>query len=312
MHVLIPFASSHSEAASQVLQDLALPALTELLRRLRPTLRCDGDEATLSAPHERALAAAWSWPYVDGALPWAAHAAATDGIAVGEQAWGLLTPAHWATGSAHVTMIDPTALALGEAESRLLFDAIRPLFDTEGFALHWGAPLRWYASHASLAGLACASLDRVMGRNIDTWLPQSAQAPASRLLQRLQSEVQLLLYAHPINQLREDRHALTVNSYWLSGCGAYREQAGPHIEVLEALRAPMLANDWAAWVEAWQVLDAGPMTDLLKRSTAGEDLTLTLCGERHAQRFESQARSLWERAASRWRSRPASGVLEAL
>ena len=309
MHVLIPFASSHSEAAAHVLHDLALPALTRLLQRLTPAQRLDGDETTLSAPHERALASAWGWPLVDGALPFAARAAAADGIAVGTLAWGLLTPAHWSAGRDHVTLADPAALALDETESRTLFDAVRTLFDSEGFTLAWGAPLRWYAAHPSLAGLPCGSLDRAVGRNIDTWLPKT---PQQRLLRRLQSEVQLLLYTHPLNQAREDRGALAVNSFWLSGCGVQLPQTGPHIDVLDTLRAPTLANDWAAWAEAWQVLDAGPIAELAQRCTAGEDVTLTLSGERHAQSFDSQTRSVWRRVASRWRSASPASVLEAL
>ncbi len=309
MHVLLPFASSHSEAASHVLHDLALPALKRLLQRLTPAPRIEGDEATLSAPHERALGAAWGWPLVDGTLPFAARAAAADGVAVGALAWGLLTPAHWSAGRDHVTLVDPQALALDDAESRALFDAVRPLFDSEGFTLAWGAPLRWYAAHPSLAGLPSASLDRAIGRNVDAWLPKTSP---QRLLRRLQSEVQLLLYTHPINEAREERGALAVNSFWLSGCGVHLPQTGPAIDVLDTLRAPLLANDWAAWTEAWQALDAGPIAELARRCAAGEDVTLTLCGERNAQSFDSQARSLWQRVASRWRSASPASVLEAL
>ncbi len=309
MHVLIPFASSHSEAASHVLHDLALPALGQLLGRLAPTLRLEGTEFTLSPPHESALAAAWGWPLVDGALPFAASAAVADGIAVGDSAWGLLTPAHWAAGRDHVTLAAPNELALDEAESRALFDAVRPLFESEGFGFVWRAPLRWFAAHPSLAGLACASLDRAIGRNIDAWLTPT---PQTRLLRRLQSEVQLLLYTHPINQLREDRGALAVNSFWLSGCGVHRPRAGAPIEVNASLRAPLLANDWAAWAEAWRALDAGPIAGLLKRSRADADVTLTLCGERHAQTYATAKRNPWQRLASRWQAPHVSAVLECL
>jgi hypothetical protein len=309
MHVLIPFASGHSEVASHVLRDLALPSLERLLRRLKPGQRWPGDETTLSTPHERALAAAWGWPQVDGALPLAAQAAAADGVDVGDQAWGLLTPAHWNAGRDHVAMSDPAALELDAVESRALFDAVRALFDSEGFTPAWGAPLRWYAAHPSLAGLPCASLDRVIGRDIDPWL---AKTPPQRLLRRLQSEVQLLLYTHPINQAREDRGALPVNSFWLSGCGVRLPQAGPRVEVLDALRAPLLANDWAAWVQAWQALDTQQIAEFERRCAAGESMTLTVCGERHAQSFESRSLPFWRRLKNRWQSAAATTVLEAL
>ena len=309
MHALIPFASANSEVASHVLRDLNLPSLARLLQRLSPGTFDEADDSTLSPPHERALACAWGWPPADGALPFAARSAAADGIAVGDAAWCLLTPAHWIAGRDHVTMADPDSLALDEAESRALFEATRALFESEGFATAWGAPLRWYAAHPSLDGLRCASLDRVIGRSVDAWLPKTDQG---RLLRRLQSEAQLTLYTHPLNEAREARGAPAVNSYWISGCGVHRPVAGPAVERLDGLRAPLLAADWAAWAEAWRQLDAGPIRALLQRSEGGERVALTLCGERCAQRFETQKRSIWQGVASRWRAPPLHTLLEAL
>ena len=51
MHLLIPFASALSDAATHVLRDLPLPNLAQLLGRLTPTLRDDADALTLSPPH---------------------------------------------------------------------------------------------------------------------------------------------------------------------------------------------------------------------------------------------------------------------
>ncbi len=121
MHLLVPFASDRSEACQHVLRDLALPNLERLLALLTPAGRDEGDAGSFSPPHERALAAAWGWHGDDGLLPFAAHAAAGDGIATGDLAWALLTPAHWQLGRDDVTLLDPALLGLAEAESRALF-----------------------------------------------------------------------------------------------------------------------------------------------------------------------------------------------
>ena len=84
MHLLVPFASDRSEACQHVLRDLALPNLERLLALLTPAGRDEGDAGSFSPPHERALAAAWGWQGDDGLLPFAAHAAAGDGIATGD------------------------------------------------------------------------------------------------------------------------------------------------------------------------------------------------------------------------------------
>jgi hypothetical protein len=308
MHLLVPFASDDSEACRHVLRDLALPNLSSLLARLEPAARDDAAASTFSPPHERALAAARGWRGGDGALPFAARAALADGVAVGSGAWGLVTPAHWLLGRDHATMLDPAALDLGEAESRALFAAVRELFESEGFAAAWGAVDRWYVGHDELEGFATASLDRVIGRNVDTWLGET-RSPVGKRVRRLQSEAQLVFHAHPVNEAREARGAPVVNSFWLSGCGrsqASDSAAEPNVDL--SLRAPLLAADWAAWAEAWQQLDHGAI------AVAGrtEETILTLCGERSAARFETRSRGLLQRLRRRWNAAEAHAVLEGL
>ncbi len=310
MHLLIPFASALSEASTHTLRDLALPQLQALLPRLTAGPRCGSDEYSLTPPHERAFADAIGWTGADGALPFATRQAAADGLVVGDAAWGLLTPVHWHVGRDHITLADPAELKLADAESRELLGAARHLFESEGFALVYGAPSRWYASHASFDALPCTSLDRVIGRNVDLWLPTHPQA---RLIRRLQNEVQMLFYNLPLNDVREARGELPVNSFWLSGCGRAQplaRVAPPSVD--SSLRAPLLAEDWAGWADAWRALDAGPIADLLARSRRGENVTLSLCGERHAQRYDVAPQPFWQRITQGFRSSPAHSILEAL
>jgi len=310
MPLIIPFASTLSEAGLHASRDLALPSLGRLLALLDPSVRSGSDEYALTPPHERAHADALGWQGDDGCLPWAARHAQADGVAVGEQAWGELTPAHWHVGRDHISLADPTALRLADDESRVLLDAIRSLFESEGWALAFGAATRWYASHDTLAGLPCASIDRVIGRNVDLWLPSNPQA---RLVRRLQNEVQMLLYHHPLNDTREARGELPVNSFWLSGCGRAQADAPsdpPSID--DRLRTAALAEDWAAWAEGWRALDAGPIAALLARAQRGDTVSLVLCGERHAQRFDTARRSAWQRLAGTWRKPSVHAALELL
>lgn len=319
MHLLVPFASDVSEACRHVLADIALPNLERLLAMLVPARRDEGDQHSLSPPHERALAAAFGWRGIDGALPFAAQAAAADGIEIGDLAWGLFTPAHWQLGRDHVALLDPAALNLDEAEARPLFAAFRELVEGDGFRTAWGAPGRWYAARADLDGLPTASLDRVVGRSVDRWLrhPASDASPERRAtygeLRRLQSEAQLTFHTHPVNEAREERGELAVNSFWLSGCGKPQpKQAGAAPDIATTLRAPLLAGDWAAWAEAWRALDAGPLNRLLVDARAGTAITLTLCGERSAARFESAPQSLWQRMSGLWQKSAPHDVLVAL
>lgn len=309
MHLMIPFASSAAAQNRQGLQEPSLPHLERLLALLAPTQRTEGDEYSLSTPHECALAAALGLAGGDGQLPWAARAAAQDGIATGDLAWGLLSPLHWHVGPDHITMGDPQALQLDEAVSRELMEALRPLFEGDGWVLVWGAPTRWYVAHESLAELPTASLDRVIGRNPDLWMPDR---PEAATLRRLMSEVQMLLYQHPINETREAAGLPAVNSIWLSGCGMRQPERQPEPVVVDGLRTPALQDDWAAWAEAWHAIDAGPLHDLLLRARRGESVQLTLSGERHAQRYENSQRSWLAGLAARLRRPSATEALQAL
>jgi hypothetical protein len=286
MHLLIPFAAPLSDAGRAAARSLALPGLRALLAG-RSGERDEGDEYALSPPHERALARAWGWAGGDGQLPFAARQATLDGLDPGDLAWGLLTPVHWHLGTEQVSLTDPAGLLLDEAESRAFYDAVADLFTSEGFLIHWGAPLRWYLAHESLAELPTASLDRVIGRNVDRWLPD---APQARLLRRLQNEVQMLLYTHPLNAAREARNLPTVNSFWLSGCGPAQPCAAAALTVDERLRAPALAEDWPGWAKAWQQID--------QALAARPPDALTLCGERSALSYALPPRGLLGRLIS--------------
>ena len=307
MHLLIPHAAALDPACLHTLADLGWRHLPEVLKRLAPTERLGADEFDPIAPHEHALAAAWGWR--EGALPFAARSAKADGVDVGERAWALLTPVHWHVGREQVTLADPASLALDEAESRQLFDAARPLFESEGFTCAFGAASRWYVANDTFADLRCASLDRVVARNVDRWMPEGTQA---RLVRRLQNEVQMLLYTHPVNDAREARGALPVNSFWLSGCGRWQASDESDVRVDERLRAPLFAQDWAAYADAWRAIDTGAVAELLAGLKRGEPARLTLCGERHAQRFEPTDAPWWKRIAQSWQGVEPHAVLEAL
>ncbi|HEX2540512.1 MAG TPA: hypothetical protein VHM00_05465 [Caldimonas sp.] len=319
MHLLVPFASDLSEACQHVLRDLALPNLERLLGLLTPVARDEGEATSLSPPHERALAALRGWRGSDGTLPFAAHSAAADGIDVGGTAWALLTPGHWQLGRDDVVLLDPESIEMERSDSAALFESLRPQFESEGFRTAWGDPRRWYAGRDDLDGFATASPDRVIGRDVDRWLRDTgaglpeAQRSTGRLVRRLQSEAQLLFHEHPVNDAREQRGLLPINSFWFSGCGrlqATDPRAEPDVAL--DLRQPLLAGDWARWAEAWRGLDAGALATLAARAGAGEPVALTLCGERHAARFESRARPLLERLRSAWRKSAAHDVLAAL
>lgn len=307
MHLLIPFAFCLAEGCASALPPLKLPQLDKLLARLTPDAPDSGDEFSLSPPHERALARALGLPVQDGLIPWAAHYAQTDSGAA------FITPCHWQAGSHQIAMGDLPLADFSDAESRALMAAMQPYFEEDGITLQFDDATRWLAHSPVFDSIATASLDRVMGRNLENWMPRDANAAP---LRRLQNEMQMLLYTHPVNEARSTRRVPVVNSFWLSGTGRLNTplppaSATPPI-VIDTLRQAALKEDWSAWTQAWQQTDANECAALRTALDEGEAVQLTLCGERHAQTFQSGPRSLAKKFAGLFGTPPSSALLKTL
>lgn len=293
MHLMIPHASAVGDAAAHTLAELNLPNLAQLLTLLTPLgAQLGSDEYSFNTPFELALAELRGCPAADGCLPIAAWAAGRQDA----KAWALLTPIHLSVGSEQITALPPQTLALTEAESRAFFDSLAELWPAaEGYTSQWLGSDQWLIAHASFAGLRTASLERVVHRHVDIWMPEA------RRLRTLQNEVQMLLHGHPLNEAREAAGALALNSVWISGCGVDGSgaQLPADLQIDASLQEPLQAGDWQAWAQAWVQLDAGPVAALLARAKQGDTtLRLTLCGERFARSWSLSKRprllKLWQ------------------
>jgi hypothetical protein len=237
-HLVIPFASNLDDACQAAMKNLSLPHLTKFLKHAQLTQSVDGDEFDFVTAHERGLVA--------------------DSVVV--------TPCHWTVGIDNIRLENPVDLQLPDAQSRILFDAIEPYFAQDGLTLEYISAQHWQLGGEALFDLPLASLDRVMGRNIESWLPP---LPAGRAIRRLQNEMQMLLYTHPINEEREANALPTVNSFWVSRHFVFDDRFD------FSLRESALRGDWQAWAQAWNALD----------STITDTTQITLCGERHAKTY---------------------------
>jgi len=146
----------------------------------------------------------------------------------------------------------------------------------------------------------------------------TANPAGGQLLKRLQSEAQMLFYTHPAFDAREALRLHPVNGFWLSGAGAIDHptplQSPPVMP--DELRSAALQADWARWKDAWTAIDNRHIQGLMDRARRGEPVTLTLCGERAAQRFTNAPRGAVARAGrliQRWLGNaPAWKTLETL
>jgi hypothetical protein len=264
-HVVIAFASPAAEVFQAAISALYLPHLQKLLASLSCVANSDAKPADASAyqdtlmPHENCFSA---W----GLLP----------------QWGQsvsITPCHWQVGMNEVVMPNPSEIGLSDQESRALLSAFQPYFEEDGLDVGYESPLLWRATSPMFEGLPLASLDRVIGNNVNAWMPNATHPAQSRQLQRLQSEMQMLLYQHPVNDLRSQQGKWTVNSFWVHREMQQLYELSLPAQVQMALRTAALDKQAYPWSQAWQQLDTSVCKPLLIALQAGHEISLTLCGD---------------------------------
>jgi hypothetical protein len=287
-HLLIRFSDGQPRPA--------LPRLEKLVARMSSATEEDAGADTLSMPHERVLAREYGIDAPDGCIPWAAWHLAQAGRNPGGDAWAWITPCHWRVGTNHVVMAPPDQLDLSAADSQRLLEAMQPWFEQDGIALEFDKPTRWLARGEIFRGLPSASLDRAVGRPLDRWMPRG---PHGAALRRLQQEMQMLLYTHPVNDDRAQAGLAPVNSFWISGSGA-----------LPPAHAPKPPT--GLQVRDWHGLDESELDALAGLLDSGRPVRVTVCGERACRTWTPAEGSLWQRLAARWSRQTTPRLLEGL
>jgi hypothetical protein len=132
------------------------------------------------------------------------------------------------------------------------------------------------------AEFECASLARVQGRSINAFLPDPGEFPMQLKFSRLQAEMQMLLYTHPISDARLSRGLPAVNSFWVDGAGALDALPSPKGQVSMDLRLQDAAHSESACRSAWAALLAESQQAATEALERGDTYGLTLCGEKAA------------------------------
>ena len=274
-HWVIAYAAPESEALraamNNALDTLYLPNLQKLLLRMACVSKLSTTPEGVSAflmPHESA-------PQLMGARP-----------LLGKEA--IMTPCHWQVGMNEVILLNPKELALNENESRQLLSAIQPYFEEDGLQVVYESPLVWRVTGDLLDGLPLASIDRVVGQNIKPWMPEHQRA---KTLQRLQSEMQMLLYQHPVNDERSLKGRWTVNSFWLHRRLEQLYPDSADFGVALDLRETVEPFNAKLWQQAWQHLDATLCTSLYQALDQNHEISLSLCSETTWRHYRPQAAS---------------------
>jgi hypothetical protein len=294
--LVLPFALPPPELATDLVRALQAPALAALLSRTAQAERTTFDDDARALPHELWLARAMQLAPQRAGFAAAAMRGMHLDPGMEPAAWLIVNPAHIEIARSHLALHDLRKLQLQEPDARALFDCAQPLFTELGHTLLFGDAQTWFLRAAGWEDLDTSTPDAVLGMNLGDAMPAGDQARAFR---RLQNEVQMLWFEHPVNTARAQRGLAPVNAIWPWGAGGvaadhalsvfgvpgWLEAAAQHVladpaDVLRqahdgllvcgTLTGPGLAGEWSAWLDAMHQLESALFAPTLALLTAGK------------------------------------------
>jgi len=164
----------------------------------------------------------------------------------------VATPLHAALGLTDLTPLDPAFIALTEHESCALCDAADQHLRVDGVGLTFVDTNTWLVTCTDAISVLTERPDWLIGEPLRPNLPRGKDA---RLVERWMNELQMLLFAHPVNAAREERGLPPINVVWLWGFGSnpnlstspvHGSGEQNHLTVLRNGNVP-------AWQNAWQI-----------------------------------------------------------
>ena len=160
--------------------------------------------------------------------PIAALRALADGLEpTQDRHWLCADPIHLYPDLDHLILFDCSQFELSADEASKYIAELNTLFRDDDITFHAPAPTRWYASMAVKPDIRLSTLSLVRGRNILQYLPEGGDAKRYR---RYLNEIQMQLTACPLNEQREQRGDLPINSVWLWGQGVLPDKPARHFQ----------------------------------------------------------------------------------
>ncbi len=278
VHLVIPDLFLPKDFAAEVCADLHLPALMKLLARGVPS------KVASSPTLENLLCETFAQSGANN-VPISAISAVYDGLPQGD--WLRADPVNLRLQRDQMLL---SGVLPSAEEARQLCASLNDYFAGQGMTFFTPYPQRWYLRLDQPPRIRTTPLPELFGRNIRGALPTGEDAAHWH---RLFNEMQMLLYSHPVNEAREARGELPINSVWFWGEGKlalplrkdyqsassddelvkmfaaaadisfsawtsqWRESEGVQLLVWKGLRSAMQHGDLTAWRDALQDFETG-------------------------------------------------------
>jgi hypothetical protein len=244
VHLVIPDLFLPKDIAAAACRGLRLPALEKMLGR-------GHSEISGPVPLESLLCGSFGVACQPD-VPIAPISAAFDGLAEG--CWLRADPVHLHLQRDQMLVAD---VPVRGEEASVLCAALNLHFAGQGMEFFAPHPQRWYVRPDTLAHLQTTPLSQAIGCDVRTAWPTGEDA--SRWHQVF-NEIQMLLHAHPLNDAREMRGELPINSVWFwgGGCNPSLDKLYDSVssdDVLAEMFAAAASVPYLKWAAQWSVED---------------------------------------------------------
>ena len=157
------------------------------------------------------LSAVLSKPEINAAQAWQ-----TEGGDAKHAFWLFAAPVTMLPGQDSFYMGDPAPAEILQEESVALMAGLNQLFTDDGYHFYLVNHI-WFLGLDADPQITTTPIADVVNKNVGLYLPQGEGASAWN---KAQTEIQMLLFAHPVNQAREAQGQPMINSLWCYGLGA--------------------------------------------------------------------------------------------
>ena len=152
----------------------------------------------------------------DGDWPAAAVTRIVDAGVVDKDWWMRADPVHLHASANGLILTDAAELKLTPRDANALVAELMEIFTADGWLFKAAHAERWYLRPLIPPTIQTHALSDVIGRDIHPFLPHGKDAKAWHTIM---NEIQILLHTSGVNQAREARGELPINSLWFWGAG---------------------------------------------------------------------------------------------
>lgn len=147
---------------------------------------------------------------------YAAVSAVGHGINSGQDCWLHMDPIELLVDGGNVCLVGRDHLGISEEESQQLIASINQLLFQDELQITYGNPNEWFLRLPSEPGITTYPLTEVIAKDLRAYLPKGRDQD---WWHRLLTEIQMILFDHQVNKLRQKEGKPVINSVWLWGEG---------------------------------------------------------------------------------------------